>query len=283
MLLYTFHAMGLAVKVLHKGNIQRAVRTGFAQGVHQVTVEHCAKLRHYFCMLALSRSISVFILSALLSTVHADSASDARAILEKWIKTSQSVTSIQSEFDQVRYLKNVARPLLKQGKIWMEKPDRFRWQVGDPPLMLAVHGKDGSFIFMDTREKKARVWSKQALLEQEQQGKEQGLAMMSGSFNANMADFDKRFEIQSAAQVPDQPDVWKVEMTLRDRQAAVFVKGLSFTVSTGDGTLRSFAIHMRDGSRFETIVRSYSINKAVDASVFKLDTAGYVLEDMGKK
>lgn len=214
---------------------------------------------------------------------HADSASDAHSILEKWIKSTQNVRSIQADFDQVRYLKNVSRPLVKQGKLWMEKPNRFRWQVGEPPLMLAVHAKDGSFVFLDTREKKARVWSREALLAQEQQGKEQGIAMMSGSFNASLADFDKRFEIQSAAPVPDQEGVWKIEMTLRDRQAAAFVKSMSFTLGTTDGTLRSFSINMRDGSRFETNVRSYHLNQAVDASVFKADTTGFELENMGKQ
>ena len=205
-----------------------------------------------------------------------------RTILEKWIQESKTVRSVAAEFDQVRHLSSVARPLIKAGKLWLEKPDRLRWQVGDPPQILAVRDTDGRFIYADAAGKRARIWSREALLHDDEQGRGQGLTWLSQSFAGSVADFEKRFELQGVDPVPSQPELWTLRLTLRDHQAAMFVTGVTFTVSTKDGSLRNFTLQMRDGSRFETRIKSYQLNGPIDSALFHLDTTGYKIEDMGK-
>ena len=82
------------------------------------------------------------------------------------------------------------------GKMWIDKrAGLFRWQVGEPPELLAVRGKDGGMTVLDARQKLARVWSKEALEAEDRQGRGQGFAMLSTMHNATLADFDRDFEL----------------------------------------------------------------------------------------
>ncbi len=209
----------------------------------------------------------------------AEVAAEKREIISKWLQLAARVPSVQGDFDQIRRLKNVNKPLIRAGKIWLEKPDHFRWQIGEPPTMLALRGKDGKLIVLDAREKKARVWTKEALMQSEQQG----IAMIGEGFGSSLAEFEKRFEIEDVEPVSGQPDVWKFSLVLRDRQAVLFVKNVFLTVSVADGSLRSFLIQMRDGSTMETVMKSYRLGESLKPDTFKVDTEGYQIEEMKAK
>src|SRR4051794_23141970 len=101
----------------------------------------------------------------------------ARAALEKWFAAAAKVKTVQAEFEQLRKLKSVRNPLRKAGKMWMDKSGGlFRWQVGDPPELLASRGKDGGMTVIDAKKKLARVWDKASLDAEEKQGRGQGFA-----------------------------------------------------------------------------------------------------------
>lgn len=200
--------------------------------------------------------------------------------MEQWLKTTAKNRTVQGEFDQVRYLKGVNKPLIRAGRIWMQKPASFRWQIGEPPSMIAIRGSDERLTVLDAREKKARVWTHDALLQQEAEGKGQGIAMLGSGFSDSMAEFEKRFEIVDVEAVTTQPGDYSFTLRLRDRTATVFVKSIVLTVGLADGSMRSFVILMRDGSRMETLVRKFSLNQSIDPTVFRVDTTGYEIEEV---
>ncbi len=212
-------------------------------------------------------------------TSRSEVTADKRGIISKWLRLAAQVPTVQGDFDQIRRLTTVGRPLIRTGKIWLEKPDHFRWQIGEPPTMLALRGKDGKLIVLDAREKKARIWSREALMQSDQQG----IAMIGEGFGASLAEFEKRFEIENVEPLAGQADVWKLSLVLRDRQAVIFVKNVFLTVSVADGSLRSFIIQMRDGSTMETVMKSYVLGESLKADTFKVDTAGYQIEEMKPK
>lgn len=205
-----------------------------------------------------------------------------RAILEQWLEKANKLRSMEADFEQVRYLNSVGRPLRKPGQLWMEKPDLFRWQVGSPPALLAVREKGGSFVFVDSHDKTAKVWTRDALATQIAEGKEQGLSMMSRGFSGDIKEFEQHFELKGAKPL-DQAGVYTLELRLKDRRATMFVLEVNMTVCVTDGSLRSFVIFMRDGSRYETNVRSYKLNANINDTLFKVDTSGYKVENMAAK
>lgn len=211
----------------------------------------------------------------------AASPEEARLALTRWLEAGQRIKSVQASFDQLRQLKSVRRPLKREGKLWMNKQGGFRWQIGAGPDLLVQRAGDGSLWVLDGRDKKARVWSKEALEAQEKQGKGQGFAMIQAMQTVGLAEFEEQFKIRGGEPDEAQSDVWSFDLGLKDNKAALFVIKVTLSGNIKDGSLRSLTLHMRDGSSMTTAVTSYQLNATIPASVFKVDSTGYEVEREG--
>ena len=221
-----------------------------------------------------------------LTNAHAaePTAAEARAALEKWFATAAKVKTVQAEFDQLRKLKSVRNPLRKSGKMWMDKSgDLFRWQVGDPPELLAVRTKNGGMTVLEAKQKLARVWSKEALEAEDKQGRGQGFAMLNSMHHATLANFDRDFVLAGWEQDTANPAIWRFDWKFKDGKISIAVLRLAITVNTADGSMQEFTLHMRDGSSLATVIRSYRLNQSIAADTFKVDTAGYKVEVMNPR
>lgn len=236
-----------------------------------------------------TRSCQLCLFLLVLSLTSAVSAADPspaapRAALEKWFATAAKVKTIQAEFDQLRKLKSVRNPLRKPGRMWMDKAGGlFRWQVGDPPELLAIRSKDGGMSVLDAKQKVARTWSREALEAEEQQGRGQGFAMLNSMQNASLADFDRDFILTDGKPDAANPALWHFDWKFKDGKIGLFVLRLTIVANTADGSMQSFTLHMRDGSSMGTVIRSYQLNAAIPAATFKADTTGYTAETMVPK
>lgn len=205
---------------------------------------------------------------------------EARAALQKWMTASSKVKSVTAEFDQLRNLKNVRRPLRKEGKIWMVKEGgKLRWQIGEPPTMMVLRGADGGMTVLDVPDKKARMWSRESLMEQEKAGKGQGFSsMMEAMQTPSLEEFEKRFTLEKWRVDPANPAFWEFDLSFKDRRTSLVVMQLRLAVNTADGALRSMTLNMRDGSAMTTQMRSYILNQTIPASTFQVSLEGYKVE-----
>jgi outer membrane lipoprotein-sorting protein len=229
-----------------------------------------------------SSSIVLLLTMGLLTApvAHAATSSEARSTLEQWMKAASKVRTVQAEFDQVRMLSTVRVPLKRPGKVWMDSGSGlFKWQINEPATMTVVKDKSGKLTVLDVKEKKARTWTKEALMNEEQQGRGQGFAMLQSMQSPTMEDFEKRFEIKDGNPSAENASVWTFDLALKDRQASVAVRLVQMTVDISKGTLVSLVITMRDKSSMGTYVRSSQINQTIPASVFQLDMQGYEVEE----
>ncbi len=62
----------------------------------------------------------------------------AMANLEKAIK---AVTTLQADFEQLHYSMSVSEPLREKGQLFLEKPDRLRWQYKTPQEKTFLYQK----------------------------------------------------------------------------------------------------------------------------------------------
>lgn len=225
------------------------------------------------------------VLSFLLTPPLANAAAPeeaTRAALEQWLANSAKVKSVHATFDQLRQLKSVRRPLKREGKLWMQKPADFRWQIGagdtDSPDLLVQRAADGGLWVLDGKEKKARVWTKEALEAQEKEGKGQGVAVMQSMQAVSLAEFESKFKLREGEPDPAYPGIWTFTLGLKDNKAAIFVTKVTLRVNVAEGSLHAFTLHMRDGSSMSTVIRSYQLNATLPASVFKVRSDGYAIE-----
>jgi outer membrane lipoprotein-sorting protein len=205
------------------------------------------------------------------------SESDAKAALQQWMTASSKAKTVTADFEQLRNLRNVKRALRKPGKLWIVREgEKFRWQIGEPATLIAVRGGDGGMMVVDVGDKEAQTWTKEALLEREKEGRGQGFSsMMEAMQTPTLAEFEQRFELKAWRVDPSNPNWWEFDLAFRDRRTSLVVRQLQLAVNTQDGALRSMTLLMRDGSSLSTVIRSYTLNKAVPADTFKVDTTGY--------
>lgn len=200
----------------------------------------------------------------------------ARELVKQWIEQGAKAKALEIDFVQERRLRALRVPLTKPGKIWFQRPESFRWQIGEPPAMIAVRKSGGGLRVLDAKEKTLRVWSAAELAAEAGNGKGHGFAMAGSGFPASIEMFEQMFEIDGARETAT-PGVWDVRLDLRDRKAGIFVKEIVFTVVPADGSLKKFDIIMRDGSTTTTRVVAAKKNAAMPARVFDPDESGFTL------
>ncbi len=229
--------------------------------------------------------VALLVLAVLMALVPASHAaapteSEARAALRAWMTASSKVKSVTADFEQLRNLRNVRRPLRKSGKLWMVKEgEKFRWQIGDPPRLMVVRGADGGMTVLDVEDRKAKVWSRQSLLEQEKEGRGQGFSsIMEAMQTPSLAEFEQRFTLEAWKVDATNPAWWDFEVSFKDRRTSLVVRRLTLAVNRTDGSLRAMTLQMRDGSSLATIIRSYTLNQAITPATFQVSTEGYQIE-----
>jgi outer membrane lipoprotein-sorting protein len=217
-------------------------------------------------------SLSVALFLPFILCAHAAS-EEPRDIVRRWIEAGNNVRSIEADFIQERQLKALRQPLSKPGKLWFQKPGSFRWQIGEPPVTIATRKDGGDLTVLETKEKKARVWSAAKLAEETAQKGGQGFAMIGAGFAATLEQFEMVFEIKSAKETKE-PGVWEVLLDLKDRKAGLVVKDVVFLIVPADGALRQFELRMRDGSILRTRIGTVKKNVKIPDSIFASDTTG---------
>lgn len=224
------------------------------------------------------RMLRWFVLLLLLFSLTAR-AEDAKAreLVKQWIEQGAKAKSLEIDFVQERRLRALRVPLTKPGKIWFQRPESFRWQIGEPPAMIAVRKSGGELRVLDAKEKSLRVWTAEELAIEAGNGKGHGFAMAGSGFPASIESFEQMFEIDGAKETAT-PGVWDIQLDLRDRKAGIFVKEIIFTVVPADGSLKKFDINMRDGSTTTTRVITAKKNDTIPAAIFKPDESGFTLE-----
>jgi outer membrane lipoprotein-sorting protein len=215
-------------------------------------------------------------LVAVCSCLRADE-TEAEQMLERWLSNSAKIKSVQAKFEQVRLLKSMTRPLRREGMLWMEKPGRFRWQIGNPPELMVQKDENQRMWVFDVNDRKARVWDMKDMQNKELAQGGQNFAMLD-SMQSMSADFlEDRFKLQRGAVDATNPALWNFDFSMKDSKAALMVKQVTLKVNVGEGTLHALTLFMRDGSSMMTNILTHQINAPIEAAVFKVNKEGYTV------
>ena len=75
------------------------------------------------------------------------SAAELNAETTGWLAAQTNIQTWSAEFVQTRSLKSLTKPLTATGRVWFSAPNRFRWELGQPPQTIAVRAPDEMLIF----------------------------------------------------------------------------------------------------------------------------------------
>src|SRR5437867_9672206 len=62
----------------------------------------------------------------------------ASSFLGAWLNSQTNIQTWSAEVIQTRALKSLTQPLTATGRVWFAAPNRFRWQLGNPPQTIAL-------------------------------------------------------------------------------------------------------------------------------------------------
>lgn len=195
----------------------------------------------------------------LLATARADNAP-----LDAWLKRQATITSLDADFSQERKLPALKAPVVTKGRISFVKPDKMRWQLGDPVETLAV--SDGTTLtLVDTAAKTARrtgVNSPQAAR----------FSLLSGKAFESSESFQQAFEIIESRV---SSGIHQYTLKAKDRKIRSQIPWIFLDIDPEKNELRAMEMELQDKSRLRTVFLNVRFNRKLDEALFKPDLTGY--------
>jgi len=191
-------------------------------------------------------------------------ASDANTTLNGWLNAQTNIQTWSAEVIQTRALKSLTQPLIAKGRVWFAAPNRFRWELGDPPQTIAVRQPDQMLVIYP-RLKRAEKYS----LAGNQNGQwRDTLALLEAGFPRNQRELEAKFRVVSQAPANEAHEV-----TLQPKSASArrLMPQIKVTFSTNDFSLRATELQFADGSTMRNDFTNATLNPKVPESVFTPD------------
>lgn len=204
--------------------------------------------------------------------VHA--AAPDLAPVRQWIERASQVKSLSVDFVQERYLKSVTRPLITPGRMYFKAPGSLRWQLGEPPKLIALQEeRGGEFFLLEPREKKGQRFAGGSAGDAGRQSPAR--AILEASFPTTLEAFQERCRVTA---VNHRDGSVIVEARLNDRRLSVAVMAIRFVIEEETSMLQRFEIDFRDASRIVTKFVRVEPNAKVPAEAFRESLEGYAIE-----
>lgn len=186
------------------------------------------------------------------------------AELETWLKRQSSIASLDATFTQERKLPALKNPTTTEGRLCFVKPDKVRWQLGDPFETLVV--ADGETLtLIDAAAKTARrtrVDSPQAAR----------FSMLSGKAFGSPEVFHQTFEVVDSRVTSG---IHQYTLKAKDRRIRAQVPWIFLDIDPVKNELRAIEMELRDKSRVKSVFHNPRFNVNLDDTLFKPDLAGY--------
>ncbi len=193
---------------------------------------------------------------------HAD-----QAALDAWLKRQPSVRTLDSNFIQERKLPALKEPVTTRGRLSFSKPDKFRWQLGDPVETLAV--SDGTTLtLVQTAEKSAR----QIPTDSPQAAR---FSLLSGKAFESPEAFQQAFEIIESRVTSG---IHQYTLRSKDRRVRAQIPWIFIDIDPSKNELRAMELQLQDKSRIRTVFQQPRINEPLASTLFTPDLSGLTVK-----
>ncbi len=185
----------------------------------------------------------------------------AREFLDMWLEQQTRIKTWSADVVQIRRLRSLVRPLKSRGRVWFLQPNRFRWQLGDPPRTIAVR-KDEELLIIYPRLKQIERF---AGGENVDPAWKQVLALLEVGFPSDAETFFARYELVSTQRLKKS---WKFELRPAAELARRLLDRVIVEVSTRDFSLLSTELLFPDGSSMKNLFTHRKLNPELDPTLF---------------
>jgi outer membrane lipoprotein-sorting protein len=214
----------------------------------------------------------------ILFAAAASTSAQTNSLVASWLSAQTNVHTWSADFIQTRTLKSLTQPLTANGHVWFAEPNRFHWELGNPPQTIAIRASDVMLIIYPRLK---RVERYQLAGDQAGQWRD-ALALLEAGFPRSQADLEKQFRILSE-NVSDS--VCDVSLQPKSPTARKLMPQIKISFSTNDFSLRATELQFADGSTMRSDFTNAVLNPKVDESLFspKIESGFKVVEPLKQK
>lgn len=181
--------------------------------------------------------------------------------LAAWLNAQPNVQSWSADFVQTRKLKAVVQPLTATGHVWFAAPNRFRWELGNPPQTIAVRAP-AELLILYPRLKRVEVFP----LTGNQTGPwRDALSLLEAGFPRSQADLEARYNILSQAVTDHRGEV---VLQPKSQAARRMIPQLKIEFDTQNSTLLATELQFADGSTMRNDFKNAVLNPPIEPSMF---------------
>ena len=185
-------------------------------------------------------------------------------LVDQWLEHQAQIRTWSADVLQIRKLKSLARPLESTGRVWFRQPNRFRWQLGDPPRTVAVRTADALTVIYP-RLKQAERYPISGVSDP---AWKQVLTLLEVGFPSDKDTFYSRYEVLSARRT-DSKLIFEVRPS--SSAARRLLEKVHLEVSSEDFTLTVTELVFPDGSSMRNQFSGHQLNPDLDDGLFRVD------------
>ena len=201
----------------------------------------------------------------------------SREFFTAWLAQQKEIRTWSADVVQIRKLKSLVRPLKSRGQVWFLQPNRFRWQLGDPPRTIAVRKEDELLIIYPRLKQVERFAADDAV----DPAWKQALALLEVGFPSDAETFFARYKLVSTKQFKKS---WRFELRPAADEARRLLDRVTVEVSKRDFALLATELVFPDGSTMKNLFIHRQLNPELDETLFDFEIGeGYIVTNPLKK
>jgi outer membrane lipoprotein-sorting protein len=188
-------------------------------------------------------------------------AADPEVTLQRWLNTQTNLASWSADFIQTRHLKVLTQPLTAPGRVWFVAPDKFRWELGQPPQSIALRAGQDLLILSPSLKRAERY----AMSDLARGPMKDAASLMDAGFPRDAAEFHRQFHVLGLAET-NAVFIYRLEP--RSAPVRKLLPELDIELSVGSLALSATELRFADGSRLRNDFTNVIVNPAVDPAIF---------------
>jgi len=191
------------------------------------------------------------------------------APLKTWVEEVKSINSLVASFKQSRSLITLRTNPETTGNLWFQKPNKFRWELGNPARTIAIHTGE-QLVVMDTKDKEAKVVNTADAETRKDVG-----AYFDLVFPRSWAEFESKLAVKSAT---TKGNYVEYELEPRSEEIAPGLKVLTLTIDPKSNLLQSFVFNRENAGSITVVFTKYTRNVYLPMEQFKPALNGYTVK-----
>ena len=186
------------------------------------------------------------------------------SLLDGWFAAQSGLHTWSADAIQTRNIKSFSQPLVSTGRVWVATPDRFRWELGQPPQTIAIRQPD-QLVLVYPRLKRAE---KYPLGGSDRGPWRDALALLEASFPRSRSQLESQFKIGTVTQTNG---VVQISLQPKSGLAKKFMSEIVVAFRAADFTPALTELKFSDGSSMRNDFSNSVTNAPLSDALFQAD------------